>query len=251
MSKAESIITNEFEIARLQKWIDRKSLIVFDHITKGCPLPEQNESVNNVRTTFGREKGSCSTADRFDAGIGTALQRSGSPIGGVKMIKRDEIDFEKRTVKSEWVTEKQPPIRVQPVVRMQIVPIHHSEANALVAKHHRHHKPTPGHKFSVAVADELGQVRGVAIVGRPVARNLDDGWVLEVNRCCTDGTRNACSMLYQAAWRVAKAMGYRKLITYTIPKEGGASLRGAGWKCLGERWRRQLECEVKAKSKHR
>ena len=87
----------------------------------------------------------------------------------------------------------------------------------------------------MAVADEQNQIRGVAIVGRPVARNLDDGWVLEVNRCCTDGTRNACSMLYQAAWRVAKAMGYRKLITYTLPKEGGASLRGAGWKCLGER----------------
>lgn len=127
------------------------------------------------------------------------------------------------------------PIRSSEMVRMRVVPIHHAEANAFVAKHHRHHKPTPGHKFSVAVADEQNQIRGVAIVGRPVARNLDDGWVLEVNRCCTDGTRNACSMLYQAAWRVAKAMGYRKLITYTLPKEGGASLRGAGWKCLGER----------------
>lgn len=126
-------------------------------------------------------------------------------------------------------------IRSGEIVRMRVVPIHHAEANAFVAKHHRHHKPTPGHKFSVAVADTDGVVRGVAIVGRPVARNLDDGWVLEVNRCCTDGTRNACSMLYQAAWRVAKAMGYQKLITYTLPKEGGASLRGAGWKCLGER----------------
>lgn len=123
-----------------------------------------------------------------------------------------------------------------------ITPIDFSEANAYVAKHHRHHRPCVGHKFSLAVSDValpegecVGQVRGVCIVGRPVARNLDDGWTLELNRCCTDGTRNACSMLYGAAWRAAKALGYRRLITYTLPKEGGASLRGAGWKLLGER----------------
>lgn len=74
----------------------------------------------------------------------------------------------------------------------------------------------------------------MAIVGRPVARRAQDGWTLEVNRCCTDGTRNACSMLYGAAWRAARALGWRKLITYTLPEEGGASLRGAGWKCIGE-----------------
>lgn len=124
-------------------------------------------------------------------------------------------------------------LRGESSARLRVVPIHHAEANAFVKLHHRHHKPTVGHKFSVAVADEQGTVRGVAIVGRPVSRNLDTGWTLEVNRCCTDGTRNACSMLYQAAWRVARAMGYRKLITYTLPKEGGASLRGAGWKCIG------------------
>jgi hypothetical protein len=122
---------------------------------------------------------------------------------------------------------------VQRVVRMRLMPITLEEANAYVKKHHRHHKPTPGHKYSVAVGDT--EIRGVAIVGRPVARKLDDGWTLEVNRVCTDGARNACSMLYQAAWRAAKALGYTRLITYTLPKEGGASLRGAGWKCLGER----------------
>jgi len=63
---------------------------------------------------------------------------------------------------------------------------------------------------------------------------LDDGWTLEVNRVATDGTKNACSMLYAAAWRTARAMGYRKLITYSLPEEGGASLRGASWKCIGE-----------------
>jgi hypothetical protein len=116
---------------------------------------------------------------------------------------------------------------------LQLTPITLAEANAFVELHHRHHKPVPGAKFSIAVSED-GIVRGVVIVGRPVARMADNGWTLEVNRCCTDGARNACSMLYQAAWRAAKAMGYKKLITYTLPEEGGASLKGAGWKCLGE-----------------
>jgi hypothetical protein len=117
---------------------------------------------------------------------------------------------------------------------MQIVPISLAEANVFVQTHHRHHAPVAGHKFSIAAAHG-GEIRGVAIVGRPVARGNDDGWTLEVNRCCTDGARNACSMLYGAAWRAAKAMGYRRLITYTLPAEGGASLRAAGWTLIGQR----------------
>ncbi len=115
-----------------------------------------------------------------------------------------------------------------------LTPINLDEANAFVAAHHRHHKPVPGAKFCIA-ASEGETVRGVVIVGRPVARMLDNGWTLEVNRCCTDGAKNACSMLYGAAWRAAKALGYRKLITYTLPAEGGASLRAAGWTLLGLR----------------
>lgn len=90
----------------------------------------------------------------------------------------------------------------------------------------------PGAKFCVAVSDGE-KVRGVAIVGRPVARMSDNGLTLEVNRLCTDGTPNACSILYAAAWRAAKALGYERLITYTLPAEGGASLRGAGWRLIG------------------
>ncbi len=120
-------------------------------------------------------------------------------------------------------------------VSLVVTPINLDEANAFVATMHRHHKPVPGAKFCLAVSDEAGAVRGVAIVGRPVARASDTGYTLEVNRCCTDGARNACSMLYGAAWRAAKALGYRRLITYTTPTEGGASLRGAGWTLLGER----------------
>ena len=69
-------------------------------------------------------------------------------------------------------------------------------------------------------------------MGRPVARALDNGWTLEVNRCCTDGTKNVASMLYSAAWRAARAMGYKRLITYTLTTEPGTSLLAANWKAL-------------------
>lgn len=119
--------------------------------------------------------------------------------------------------------------------RLHIVPVTFAEAAEFVRRHHRHHKPPVGHKFSVAVAvDGAKGVCGVAMVGRPVSRHLDDGWTVEVNRVATDGTKNACSALYGAAWRAAKALGYRKLITYTLPEEGGASLRGAGFRLVGE-----------------
>jgi len=116
---------------------------------------------------------------------------------------------------------------------MTIIPISLAEANAFVEQHHRHHQPVPGSKFCVAV-EHGGKIVGVAIVGRPIARMSDNGWTLEVNRTCTDGTKNANSMLYGACRRAAFALGYRKLITYTLPEEGGGSLTAAGWKCLGE-----------------
>lgn len=116
---------------------------------------------------------------------------------------------------------------------LTLVPITLKAANAFVAEHHRHHKPARGCRFCVAVAD-ADQIVGVAIVGRPVARRLDDGWTAEVVRVATNGHRNACSKLYGAAWRACRALGFRRLVTYTLPEEGGASLRGAGWTCLGE-----------------
>lgn len=120
-------------------------------------------------------------------------------------------------------------------MNLQIVPILFSEANEFVRRFHRHHKPMLSCRFSIAVADDSETIRGVILSGRPVSRILDDGWTLEVNRCCTDGTPNAPSMLYSAAWRAAKSLGYKRLITYTLDSEGGASLRGAGWKLLGQR----------------
>lgn len=118
---------------------------------------------------------------------------------------------------------------------LTIVPIKRAEAQAFIEKHHRHRGKVTGAIFQLACANvETEKIVGVTIVGRPVARHLDDGWTVEVNRCCTDGTRNACSMLYSAAWRAAKALGYTKIITYTLTTESGASLRGAGWKKIAE-----------------
>lgn len=117
-----------------------------------------------------------------------------------------------------------------------IHPITISEAFVLVKRHHRHHRPPQGALFAIGAAvDGSDEPCAAVIVGRPVARNNDDGWTCEVVRLVSDGQKNACSMLYRAAWRAAKAMGYRRLITYTLPEEGGASLRAAGFKLLGER----------------
>lgn len=118
---------------------------------------------------------------------------------------------------------------------LRLVPVSWDDARAFNRMWHRHHpKPPPGHKFCVGVADEDDRLVGVAIVGRPVARNFDDGLTLEVNRSVTDGHRNANSMLYGAAARVAFALGYSRVVTYTEAGESGASLRGAGWRVVAE-----------------
>lgn len=116
---------------------------------------------------------------------------------------------------------------------LDLCPMELDEANAYIEANHRHHGPVVGHKFSIGLARE-NEICGVAVVGRPVARGFDDGLTLEVTRLCTDGTRNACSKLYGAAWRAAKALGYKKLITYTLASESGDSLRAAGWKVTHE-----------------
>ena len=117
---------------------------------------------------------------------------------------------------------------------LTVCPLTFREAATFVQTHHRHHPPPAGHKFSIGVC-RGNQIVGVAMIGRPVARHYDDGLTLEVNRTCTDGTPNANSMLYGAAWRAAKAMGYRRLITYTRADESGSSLKGAGFKVIAQR----------------
>lgn len=116
---------------------------------------------------------------------------------------------------------------------MNVVPMTRDRAAAFIREHHRHHRPPTGYLFAIG-AERDGLLVGVATIGRPVARALQDGTTAEVTRLATDGTRNACSMLLGAAWRAARALGYRRLLTYTLPSEGGASLRATGWQCVGE-----------------
>lgn len=117
-------------------------------------------------------------------------------------------------------------------MRLHVVPVRWEDARAFVEGWHRHNRPPVGHKFSVGVADDDRVLRGVAIVGRPVARHLDDGGTLEVLRVATDGAPNACSMLYGTSWRAARALGYTRLVTYTQSTEPGSSLRAAGWRVV-------------------
>lgn len=114
--------------------------------------------------------------------------------------------------------------------RLTIAPCSNEQAKAYVDEFHRHHGSSVQARFSLAAVDATGRVRGVVMVGRPVARVLDNGWTLEVNRLATDRCENACSALYSAARRVAKEMGYRKLITYIREDEPGTSLRASGWR---------------------
>ena len=118
---------------------------------------------------------------------------------------------------------------------LEMIPITRKEAKFFVDTHHRHLKSPPNSVFHLAVGCVKRQeVVGVALVGRPINPVHQDGFTLEVNRCATDGTRNACSKLYAHAWRVAREVGYRKVITYNREGESGASLRAAGYKVVGE-----------------
>jgi hypothetical protein len=111
---------------------------------------------------------------------------------------------------------------------LRIVPVNRDQAFAFIADWHRHHAPPLGYRYALGVASGDLLV-GVATVGRPVARHYDDGSTVEVTRVATDGTPHACSALYGACWRAAKAMGYARAITYTQDGESGSSLRAAGW----------------------
>lgn len=136
---------------------------------------------------------------------------------------------------------------------LELQPITFREASEFIDRWHSHRGATRGWKFGIGVNDGE-RVVGVVVVGRPVSRHLDDGWTVEVTRCCTDGSlaaHNAASMLYAAAWRAARAMGYRRLVTYTLEEEEGVGLVAAGYKVLyrtkDEAWHRQSRPRVNGK----
>lgn len=111
---------------------------------------------------------------------------------------------------------------------LEACPLELKQANAFVENLHRHHAPVHRDKFRFGCMKD-GKLVGVIQCARPVSRNLDDGQTIEVVRCCTDGTKNACSFLYSRASRIAKEMGYKKIITYILESEYGSSLKASGW----------------------
>lgn len=123
---------------------------------------------------------------------------------------------------------------------LEIRPITFKAASTFVLDHHRHNAPPVGCKFCIGLYSD-GIMVGCAICGRPVSRRLDDGLTCEITRVCViDGIRNGCSMLYGAACRVAKAMGYKRVVTYTLESENGASVKASNFVCAGkagrEKW---------------
>lgn len=144
----------------------------------------------------------------------------------------------------------------------RIVPITLKEANAFVTAHHRHHDSVTGCRFALGLcktAKGADQLIGVAICGRPVSRMLDDGFTLEINRLCVTEDGNCCSMLYGACSRIAKEMGYRKVITYILESESGISLKASNFvledeRCGGTNWsgsRRRANSRVPEEMKQR
>lgn len=124
---------------------------------------------------------------------------------------------------------------------MNAIPLELKEANAFVEKLHRHHAPVHRDKFRFGCTDDDGVLHGVIQLARPVSRMLDDGKTIEVVRCCTDSTFDVCSFLYSKAARIAKEMGYKRIITYILQSEPGTSLKASGWHleesdCGGGSW---------------
>lgn len=115
--------------------------------------------------------------------------------------------------------------------RLEAIPLELREANEFVEKLHRHHDAVYRDKFRCGAIDESGKLRAVVQCARPISRRFDDGKTIEVVRLCSDGYENACSFLYSRMARVAKELGYKKIITYILESENGASLRACGWIC--------------------
>lgn len=152
-----------------------------------------------------------------------------TPAGCVWVLRGWRNTMSKFKEMSERLAKLWANFKAKTKPKLKVVPISLKQAKAFVDERHRHHQAPQGHKFSIGVQDQDGKLRGVVVVGRPVSRHMDDGLTAEATRVCTDGARNACSMLYAAAWKAARAMGYEKLITYTLKEESGASLKASNF----------------------
>lgn len=113
---------------------------------------------------------------------------------------------------------------------MILFPATLKQANTLIAELHRHHKPIVGHRYSIGCKDEQGNIIGIAVVGRPVAREVEQYEIAEITRLVTNGHKNACSFLYSACARAAQAMGYKRIQTAILITESGISLKASGFR---------------------
>lgn len=145
---------------------------------------------------------------------------------------------------------------------MKVFPLPVKEANKVVKLWHRHSAPVGISRWALG-AEHDGKTAGVIICGNPIAGVLHDGLTIEALRLCAvpGAPKNTCSFLYAAARRVWQSMGGSKIVTYTLPKEGGASLRAAGFvhvattkpapKGWGRKGRRRKTKPIYAEIKHR
>lgn len=143
---------------------------------------------------------------------------------------RPRATYDNHAYQGLQVDQETPP-DIQPgCLQLAVRPVTRDFANGVVARWHAHHKRVKGHRYALGAFPGRGdECLGVCIVGNPKARALNDGVTFEVVRLCTDGHRNAASFLLGAAWRVARAMGVTKLVSYTRAHEAGTCYRAAGW----------------------
>jgi hypothetical protein len=115
---------------------------------------------------------------------------------------------------------------------MIVVPLSLRAANDFVEKHHRHSSRTSNDGGKFAIGLELdGELVGVAIVGRPVARLLQQPGTAELLQCCVkEGAPvGAGKKLNARCKRIWQLMGGTRLVTYTLASESGGSLSGSGF----------------------
>jgi hypothetical protein len=186
----------------------------------------------------------------FENSKRTLFKLSRIPAGqqeavAAELVSGSDITVAAMRIKQKRIAERneEKPSATVETPCLRIVPASLEIANALIQSMHRHHRPVLGHRFSLLAVDVANRrVVGAVVVGRPVARAVDQDLAFEVTRLVTDGTKNACSMLYAAAARVAKEMGAFKIQTYTLDTEPGTSLRGAGWTLDGMTEGRDWNC---------
>jgi len=118
---------------------------------------------------------------------------------------------------------------------LTIQPITLKKANQIIKEFHRHNDVVVGCRYCLAALHE-DEIVGVAVVGRPLSRRLDDELTAEITRVCVkdNAPKNTNSFLYGRCWRVWQQMGGKRMITYTLQEESGSSLKAVNWKIIGE-----------------